>query len=327
MFECNVDISGQIFSDVWPELVEDDLLLVQKVKQFGYPNIYGAKIPVKSCWHLGWLHQQLVNYYDTEVLEFLKYGWPADRLPNMPALTINLINHSSSLRFPAAVNHYVSAELKFDSIMGPFSVIPFETGHVGMSPISTQPKKDSEERHVILDLSYPPGASVNDWTPKDSYLGHNIQLVYPGVDDLACRVKELGETGRLYKRDASHCFRWVPLGPHDYQLFGYHWMGSFYFDKVLTMGHRVAPYMCQRVTRMLKFIQNERGFFLLNYVDDFVGAEHMSVAQQAYESLGEIMDSAGLAENSNKVVPPTPILEFLGVTYNTVRSTMEVSPN
>ena len=89
---------------------------------------------------------------------------------------------------------------------------------------------------MILDLSFPEGASVNDHTLKDTYLGMKIQLVYPTVDDLAKRMYELQDDCYFFKRDVLRCFRWIPLDPYDYQLFGYVWNGYYFFDKVLAMG-------------------------------------------------------------------------------------------
>ena len=112
-----------------------------------------------------------------------------------------------------------------------------------MSPLSIRPKRESQECRVILDLSSPEGGSVNDWTPKDSYLGHTINLTYPSVDDLVERMYHLGEDCYMFKRDASHCFRWLPLDPFDYPLFGYIWQNLLCFDMVLAMGQDFSLHM------------------------------------------------------------------------------------
>ena len=237
----------------------DSLHLVYDVRVRGYPNVYGAHIRVLSCWNFEYLNTMLVEYPDREIIEFLKYGWPANRLPNMPPPTINWENHASAVNFPQAVESYLQNEINEGAVMGPFHSIPFDNGLVGVSPLSTRAKKDSSERRIILDLSYPEGYSVNDWTPKDTYLGMHVDLKYPGADDLAIRVYKLGTHCRMYKRDASRCFRWIPLNPHDYQLFGYVWNGFLYFDRVLAMGHHIAPYICQRVTSALAYIQHKSG--------------------------------------------------------------------
>ena len=58
--------------------------LAEKVKREGYPNAYGAHIPIKSKWNLDKLRKMLVGYGDQELIEFLTFGWPANRLLNMP---------------------------------------------------------------------------------------------------------------------------------------------------------------------------------------------------------------------------------------------------
>ena len=105
------------------------------------------------------------------------------------------------------------------------------------------------------------------------------------------------------------------------------WKQKLYFDKVLAMGHWVAPYICQRVTSAVKYMHCKVGLFLLNYADDFLGAEHRDITQMAFDRLGEILQQINLVENENKAVPPTPIIEFLGVTFNSETGTMEVSPH
>jgi hypothetical protein len=45
-----------------------------------------------------------------------------------------------------------------------------------ISPLNSVTKKDSSERRVILDLSFPTGCSVNDNISKDIYLGEKIEV-------------------------------------------------------------------------------------------------------------------------------------------------------
>ena len=71
--------------------------------------------------------------------------------------------------------------------MGPYEKIPFQT-KVGISPLSTRPKKNSDDRRVILDLSFPIGNGVNDGILKDNYMGLTAKLSFPKVDDFAFRI-------------------------------------------------------------------------------------------------------------------------------------------
>ena len=58
-----------------------------------------------------------------------------------------------------------------------------------ISPLSTVRKKYSQERRVILDLSF---LAINEGIPKDFYLGNKIDLTFPRVDDLANLIKVKG---------------------------------------------------------------------------------------------------------------------------------------
>ena len=54
--------------------------------------------------------------------------------------------------------------------MGPFKVNPFNQP-IGISPLNTRDKKDSSEKRIILDLSFPLGLAINEGIDKDKYLG------------------------------------------------------------------------------------------------------------------------------------------------------------
>ena len=303
----------------------EDVKLANRVWQEGYPNVHGARCSVKSNWNLEYFEQMLANYHDKEIIEYLRYGWPANRLPTVLQPTISKENHKSALDHPHFVSNYIQKELEHDALLGPFQEIPFDLDRIAVLPISTRPKRESQDRRTIMDLSFPKRGTVNDWTPKDTCMGLPIKLRYPTVDDLAKHVYELGNDCYMWKHDFSRCFKQIPLDPGDYALFGFVWEGLYYWDKTLVMGHRVAPYICQRITNMIKYIHTMLGMFLLNYIDDFLGAEKREKAQEAYELLGTILQNLGAQEAENKAVPLTQVIEFLGVTFNSHTMTMEVS--
>ena len=143
-----------------------DVLLSSRVKDEGYPNVFGAKIPVKSNWDLGYPEEMLTDYHDREIVEFLRFGWPANRLPTSPAPTLNNSNHASALSHPEFISKYLEMEIKFNAVMGPFERIPFPGNRVGVSPLSTRPKRDTRDRRTILDLSFPLGLQLMTGPPK-----------------------------------------------------------------------------------------------------------------------------------------------------------------
>ena len=208
--------------------------------------------------------------------------------------------------------------------MVPYDKIPFRS-KIGISPLSTRPKKGTEDRRVILDLSFPVGDSVNDGIIKDQYMGMYAKLTFPKVDEFAFRIYTLGTNCVMFKVDLSHYFRQLPLDPGDYSLIGYIIDGKIYFDKVLPMGMRSAPYIAQRVTNAIAYIHRKLEFFLLNYVDDFVGAELKDRIWEAYQALTQLLQHLRVEISEDKLVLPTTRLEFLGITFDSQRMAMEIS--
>ena len=108
-------------------------------------------------------------------------------------------------------------------------------------------------------------------------------------------------------------------------MIGYIIDGELYFDKVLPMGMRSAPYIAQRVTNAIRHIHEQRKFFLLNYVDDFLGAELKHAVLQAYQHLIQLLETLRVEVAPEKVIPPTTRIEFLGVTFDSQTMTIEVT--
>ena len=265
-----------------------DIELCKRVRQGGYPNRWGARIPIETHWNVELFDKLLTGYHDRDLIEWMKYGWPIGRLPTMKDPTPTFKNHQSATEYPEALEKYIKKEQSYGAIIGPLEAIPF-TEKMGVSPLSTRPKKDSPDRRIILDLSYPPGESVNDGIIKNNYLGFTITLSFPRTDEFALRIYKLGKGALMYKIDLHRYFRQLNLDPGDYSLVGYIVGSKLYYDKMVPMVVRTGPYIAQRVSSAITWIVQQMEYFLLNYVDDFVGAEQGQKAWAAYEFLTTIL--------------------------------------
>ena len=161
---------------------------------------------------------------------------------------------------------------------------------------------------------------------KDNYLGFRAKLTFPRVDDLAFRIYSLGQGCIMFKVDLSQYFRQLPLDPGDYSLIGYIIEGKIYFDKVLPMGMRSAPYIAQRMSNAIAYIHRKLEYFILNYVDDFVSAEEKEIIWTAYEVFTKLLQDLRVDISKEKLVSPTTRLEFLGITFDSRTMTIEISP-
>ena len=191
--------------------------------------------------------------------------------------------------------------------------------------MNTVPKASMDERRVIVDLSWPLGASLNEGISKDTYLGEVIDLHYTSVEEVCRMVMEIGKGAVIYKRDLRHAYRQIPVDPSDYRYLGYNWDGELYFDTVLAMGQRNAAMACSRTTRAIMFMPHqEDGFLGTSYLDDLIGVSHVSAGVEAYDKLGQLLADLGLLENLEKACPPSVVQLVLGVEIDTEKGTISV---
>ena len=195
-------------------------------------NYLGARIKVDSQPNLQEWYDQLYNYWDQQLLEFLTFGFPLDFNRNSP-LYWEGDNHKSALEYPQDIDAYLKEEIHFNAIVGRFDKHPCHNGHI--SPFMTRDKPGSENRRVIIDLSWPIGSSVNSGIDKDSYMDTEFALVLPTVDHITDQLKLLGKGPHLYKIDISRAIRHIKVDPLDYDLLGLHWR-YVYVDTCVPFG-------------------------------------------------------------------------------------------
>ena len=293
-----------------------DLDIAQLVIQSGKLNSNGLMIPLKSCWNIQLLKSLATSDYDNKVIHYLTYGWPINRQTG--PVCQSYYNHPSANRYPTAIRQYLCTELSLGTLLGPFATSPFPMGVTGISPMSTTPKKDSDKRRIIVDLSWPvDGDSVNSRIPKDLFMGTPAKLRYPTVDDLCKRAFQLG-AGKIfgYKKDMSRAFKQLPLDALCWSMMGIYWAGALFFDKSAVMGCRSAPFACQSTTNLIRHFMENLSYILFNYIDDFMGIELKNRAWEAYNTLGHLLRDLGAHEAENKAVPPCEEIEFLGIWFN-----------
>ena len=131
-------------------------------------------------------------------------------------------NQKGAIEFLDQVRNYIDKELKAVSIIGPFLRNPFGK-QARFSPIDTRPKKDSLDRRIILNLSYPfKQGSVNHSINKDIYEGQEVDLRYPTIDNLARIIRDKGgKNVYIMKRDLLNCYKQFFMDPGDIHLLGY----------------------------------------------------------------------------------------------------------
>lgn len=285
--------------------------LYDGVKYYNLPNFLGAKKTLESGLNLPQWEKALATYHDNEICHFLRYGWPVGYHKTTPPSTTTQ-NHQSANAFPDHIQSFIDEELSHKAIVGPFPGDPF-TPWTRASPIMTRPKKDSDKRRIIVDLSYPEGDAVNDGINISSIYGRDTTYSLPSVTDLVVHIKNAPETAWIWKADLSRAYRQLRVDPIDALLLALRFSGSKYIDLCPPFGCRSSSRACQRVSQAVTYLMAQKGFSVLAFLDDFAGCEQSKEkADAAYTYFLKLTESLGLRLAYAKCAPPATTMQWLG---------------
>ena len=255
----------------------------KEIRKSGRPNFMHCRIPVQTQLCIKEWEKVLQGYWDTQLIDLLSFGFPLD-FDRKTSLKCDNKNHSSAIDYPEDVEMYLQEEAQFGAIMGPFLVDPIP--HCHKSPFMTREKPHSDHRHVIVDLSWPKGFSVNSGVDKDSYLDTEFVLSLPTIDDITSCVRVSGPGSHLYKIDISRAFRHIKIDPGDLDLLGLTWRDVTYVDTCLPFGSCHGMQIFQRISDAVRHVMRQHGFTVINYVDDFVGIATLEILRLPSRTLG-----------------------------------------
>ena len=293
------------------------------IRKSGKYNYEYCKFPVPSPWDLDRFEYLLQDYEDNQIIVFLRYGWPIDS-KDCNFNVKQAPNQKGARENAAEVQSYLKRELRSKSMIGPFAKNPFGKKS-RISPIDAIPKKDSDDKRIILNLSHPDGLSVNSSLNKNCYLGKRIVLKYPTVDDLVHLIHQKGVGAALMKTDLKRYYRQICFDPGSIHLVGFRVGNEIYWDITLSMGLTIACYIAQRISSAILYIYHCRGYVGLNYIDDLAAVEVWSRAYLAFEALVGLLDELKIWESEHKRCPPDVCMSFLGVLVDSLQMRLSLT--
>ena len=294
------------------------------VSDSGLYNFQKTRARIPSGLNIENWRRYLEGYSDPNLADYLEYGWPINcdrRSPLVPTER----NHFSAEAYPDHIDYYIETELRHAALLGPFAGPPVFPTHI--NPLMTTEKKDSEHRRVILDLSFPPGASVNDGISQVDYIDGPLTVRLPTVNSLERRILDLGKGAYLYKTDLARGYRQLRVDPSDWGLIAFRHRGAYYLDICPPFGLRSSAMMMVRTTSAITQLHLKRGFVSIAYIDDFGGAEGgKDRAEDALANLQDLFRELGMEEAPAKVCPPSQVMTWLGIQFDTVKMNMSIPP-
>lgn len=311
---------------ITPEATEefpDFAKLYTTIKDSNLPNFIGARMTVASDLNLGKWEEKLQHYHDRQICDFLRFGWPvgyeADSLPSSVQE-----NHQSGKQHLPQVRKFIQKELGLGALVGPFTAPPFHPW-TRVSPILTRPKKDSDTRRIIIDLSFPAGQAVNNGIDITSIFGQDSTYVLPSINDLTSKIVQYGQGCWMWKADLSRAYRQLRVDPLDCPLLGLKVDGRYYIDRCPSFGCRSSSAACQRTSNALTYILAQTGCAIYAYLDDYAScAPSKDIANDQYNKFINTTQELGLKLAEDKCQAPTNSMEWLGFEINSIAMTVSI---
>ena len=222
-------------------------------------------------------------------------------------------NIISAERNPEVVDKYLQKEQGAGRVVSVGDADGVHVSRFGVIPKPHQPGK----WRLIVDLSHPKGASVNDGI--DPAL---CSLTYTSVDEAVERAVSKGQGALLAKIDIASAYRIIPVHPQDRPLLGMAWRRQWLVDTVLPFGLRSAPKIFSAVADALLWILYQAGVdSALHYLDDFlfIGEPESRECADALRTAEEVCAWLGIPLAWEKREGPECVLGFLGVELDTNR--------
>lgn len=319
-----------IISTVWPDISDsaaeahpDFAELYTDVKSFNLPNFLGARRSLSSGLHLHSWETLLQGYHDAEICYFLRYGWPVGYHNSTPPAAVSS-NHPSADAHHTHIEDFIAKELSHKALAGPFKQQPFRPW-TRQSPLMTRPKRDTDSRRVIVDLSFPQGSAVNDGINIKSIYGRDTSYTLPTIGDLTEKVKQIGPSAWIWKADLARAYRQLRVDPLDAPLLGLAFNNNIYLDLCPSFGCRSSSGACQRTSMAVCYLMAKKGWFILAFLDDFAGVQSSKAeASQAYDDFLSLTTQLGLQLATDKCSPPSKCMQWLGYDINVKNMTVAI---
>ena len=270
-----------------------------------------------------WLQDHPDYDFVNTILQFIGVGIPT--LYNGPRLEIIADCWPSASQYAKEVQQFIDENVAAGNITGPLTEPP---PGFRASPLGAFQRKSSSKIRVIHDLSWPPGRAVNDFIASS-----DCSLTYTSVDVAANLALQFNEPW-MVKIDLQSAFLTCPVVVQDRPLLGFVWPPNssdncYYFFNVLPFGLKSSPRQFNFLATGLEFIMSKRGHTasIIHYLDDYYCAcASREEALRMLDIMVSSAESAGFTVQKDKTHGPARVLEFLGVTIDTVDGQLKISP-
>lgn len=149
----------------WPDIDvagmgEDLASIYSKVKATGLPNALAAQVPLPSNLNIEmWEKELSLPDEDCQLLGLIKHGFPLGYAGPI-SRSSGVDNHKIANDFKKHIDAFMNTEVGLGQVIGPMPDVPFiQWAHI--SPLMSREKRDSDNRRIIIEMTFPNEYSVN----------------------------------------------------------------------------------------------------------------------------------------------------------------------
>ena len=172
--------------------------------------------------------------------------------------------------------------------------------------------KEGKKPRLVIDLSRNLNSSL-----------HYEYFRYSSIDDAIA----ISHRGCWFgKMDLSNCFLSFPLHPSAWPHFVFRLDGRLYQFRRMPFGLSSAPRICTELLGVVAHALTNAGCHFVRYLDDFLFVGGCAVdVEEMMSRAAAIFGQFGLAVNPSKTEGPAQRLDFLGIEFDSIATTVACS--
>ena len=138
---------------------------------------------------------------------------------------------------------------------------------------------------------------------KLKFDGSDFDLKFPSIDNIVDRINCVKGEVRLAKVDVARAFRNLRVDPADALKLEIRWKGDYFLNGSAAFGWIHGSAAFQLLSDAIVFIMAQKGYHMFAYIDDYILVNEIGDAEQAFDSLVDLLNELGVPINQDKLSP------------------------
>ena len=149
---------------------------------------------------------------------------------------------------------------------------------------------------------------------------------YQSIEVAVELVAQAGPESFMAKEDFKSAFCNVPMQFADLQLLGIKVEGQFFIDNCLPFRASISCAIFEDISTLIHWIAERRaGHALIHYLDDLFTVHKLAyVCSNIMGSFKQVCQEIGIPVTPEKAVGPVQVIQFLGLTIDTILMVIKV---